>query len=230
MKWFLDVAFIALGASYKYLLGVMVLVGVLVGILFATGVLGGGDDPSGPRPTAVPSATPTPVPTPTLAPSPTPVPTRAATPTSAPVVLPTATTIPTPTAVFLQEISVPIFLDGAANVGSLEFVLVYEPTVLEVTRVETGALASNALLDFSTPTPGRVWTGMIDTGGITGEGPAAVIIFAVIGNADSSTSLILENVVAYDAAASLDIIAQASAGSFVVKGASLTAPTLGFLP
>ena len=224
MKWFLDVAYLALGASYKYLLGVMVLVGVLVGILFATGVLGGGDDTSRPRPTAVPSATPTPtpVPTPTLAPSPT--------PTSTPVVLPTATTSPTPTAVFLQEISVPIFLDGAANVGSLEFVLVYEPTVLEVTRVETGALASNALLDFSTPTPGRVWTGMIDTGGITGEGPAAVIIFAVIGNADSSTSLILENVVAYDATASLDIITQASAGSFVVKGGSLTAPTLGFLP
>ena len=47
MKWFLDITYLAIGASYKWLLGMTVIVGVLVGLLFAVGVLGGGDDYGG---------------------------------------------------------------------------------------------------------------------------------------------------------------------------------------
>ena len=62
MRWFLDVAYIALSASYKWLLGTLVLVGVLIGALFAAGVLGGGDD--SPMPVLVATPVPTPIPTP----------------------------------------------------------------------------------------------------------------------------------------------------------------------
>ena len=146
MKWFLDVAYIAIGASYKWILVGVAVVGILVGVLFAAGVLGGGDGEPGQIAFATPIPLPTVTPSPTATPAPTPTrePTAAPTPTSAPVVLPTspaATPTPTPVVVVPTDISVPINLVGADNLGSLEFVLVYEPDALQVTDVQLGSLA-----------------------------------------------------------------------------------------
>ena len=235
MRWFLDVAYLGIGASYKWLLGMAVIIGITVGALFAAGVLGGGDEPGTPGPSltsvSTPTPTPMPTPTPTVQPTPTPVPTATPTPTAVPVLTPpTPTATPEPTIAPAKEIAVPIFLEGAANVGSLEFVLIYEPTVLTLTKVEQGALASNALLESSAGTPGLVWAAMIDANGMSGDGPAAVVTFSVIGNGESSTALTLENVVAHDATTLLDIITRSAPGSFTVKDRSLTPPSLGFLP
>ena len=117
---------------------------------------------------------------------------------------------------------------GASNVGSLEFVLVYEPAVLEVTTMEQGALAGNAMVDFTTQEPGRVWAGFIDVEGITGDGPLAVISFKVVGRSDSSTSLTLAAVSAFDATTLVDLLTQTLAGSFQAENLSTTAPTLTF--
>ena len=240
MKWFLDVSYLALSASYKWLIGAMVIAGVVVGALFASGVIGGGEDSverapvAAPIPTPAPVATPTPTPTatpmPTLAPSPTAEPTAVPTPTTAPLLLPTQTPTPAPTAVLAKEVKIPVLLEGAANIGSLEFVLSYEPTALEVTGVEKGSMANNALLDSSIRTPGLVWVGMIDANGISGDGPAAIITFAVVGEAESSTALTLDSVLAYDASTLLDILTSSSSGHFIMKDRSFTAPSLSFLP
>ena len=233
-SWFLDVFYIAIAASYKWVLGMMVISGVVVGSLFAAGVLGGGGDPgpASPRvsPTPTPEVIPTAVPTPTVALSATPVPTPVPTATAAPVATPTPIPTAMPVLVLPEKIQVPVNLEAAKNIGSLEFVLVYEPTVLQVSSVELGPLASTALLESSTKTSGEVWAGMIDANGISGDGAAAVITFTVIGDIDSSTLLALEKVVAHDATSLLDLITQTSPGSYVVKDASLSPPSLGFLP
>lgn len=114
--------------------------------------------------------------------------------------------------------------------GSLEFILVYEPTVLIVTKVEQGALTSNALLEYSATTPGLVWAGMIDANGISGDGPAAVVTFEVIGSEGSSSALTVKNVVAHDATTLLDIIAQTSPGIFTLNDSSITPPSMKFAP
>ena len=242
MKWFLDITYIAIAASYKWILVVVAVVGILVGALFAAGVLGGGGDgDSGTRvfSTPVPLPTVTPSPTATVAPSPTPEPTTAPksppTATTAPVVLPitpSPSPSPTPTQAFVlpMEIQVSINLVGAANVGSLEFVLAYEPEVLEVKGVQPGSLARQALLESSTATPGLLWTGMIDVDGISGDGPAAIVTFTVIEGGGSNTQLALQNVVAYDATSLLDIIVEASAGSFSTIDGALSPPSLTFAP
>ena len=236
MKWFLDVAYLAINSSYKWLLGMMAIIGIVVGALFAAGVLGGSNGPPTvaasltPLSTSVPKPVPTPTATPTVPPSPSPAPTALPRPTLSIQSLPTPTATPAPNIALPIEIVVPIFLEGVAKLGSLEFVLRYEPTVLEVTKVEGGTLASNALWESSTGTPGLVWVGMIDANGMSGDGPAAVITFNVIGNGESSSSLILENVVAHDATTLIDIIIQKSPGSFTVKDLSLISPSLGFLP
>ncbi|MBL7062023.1 MAG: hypothetical protein ISS54_04735 [Dehalococcoidia bacterium] len=48
---------------------------------------------------------------------------------------------------------VPVNANGASNVGSLEFELVYDPAVLEATGVEKGTLAGNAMMESSVDRP-----------------------------------------------------------------------------
>ena len=47
MRWMLEVAYIGLATSWKWLLGSTAVVAALVGILFGVGVLGGGGGESG---------------------------------------------------------------------------------------------------------------------------------------------------------------------------------------
>ncbi len=121
MKWFLDVAYIAIGASYKWVLGTAVIVAVVVGGLFVAGVFGGSDDSDDPFPlvsaTPVPTVTPLPSPTPTLVP---PAPTAEPTGTPVPTAEPTLSPTPTPVILLPVVFKVPISLEGAANVGSLD--------------------------------------------------------------------------------------------------------------
>ena len=122
----------------------------------------------------------------------------------------------------------PVYLAGANNVGSLEFVLVYEPAVLKIANVEPGPMARNALVEFGARTSGRLWAGLIDTDGLHGDGPVAIVSFDVVGQQPTSSALRLENVLAYDATSLLDILTEASAGTFVVEGQVITAPALTF--
>ena len=236
MKWLLDIAYIGISASYRWILIAVALVGILVGALFAAGVLGGSDDDDETATTGfstpVPRPTITPGPTSTITPIPTLKPTIAPTATSVPVVvLPTTPTqTPTPPVLRSKEITVPVNLAGAVNLGSLEFVLAYDPDVLEVTTVETGNLTEESLLESSAGTPGLLWVGIIDAVGISEDGLAAVVTFRVIESSDSDSSLILQNVVAYDAASYLDIIVEASPGSLSTMDGSVTPPSLTFAP
>ena len=236
MKWLLDIAYIGISASYRWILIAVALVGILVGALFAAGVLGGSDDDDETTTTGfstpLPLPTITPGPTPTITPIPTLKPTIAPTVTSVPVVvLPTTPAqTPTPPVLRSKEIIVPVNLAGAVNLGSLEFVLAYDPDVLEVTTVETGNLTEESLLESSAGTPGLLWVGIIDAVGISEDGLAAVVTFRVIESSDSDSSLILQNVVAYNAASYLDIIVEASPGSLSTIDGSVTPPSLTFAP
>ena len=228
MRVWVDLGLLALADHWKVALGgVTILVVVVVGTLLF-GVLGSDTaaadltPTTSVQPTAVPDAVSTPVPTP--------VPTSVAkaTPTPLPKADPTSSRKLIDPIVLLTNVNVPIHLTGAENIGSLEFVLTYDPSVLEVSGVEAGGLAQSALFDFGTRSPGRLWSGLIDSEGINGDGPIAVVSFKVVGP-DASTSLLaLENITTYDASSLLDILTNATSGSFTVDGRALTAPTLAF--
>ena len=224
MRVWVDLGLLALADHWKVALGgVTILVVVVVGTLLF-GVLGSDTaaadltPTTSVQPTAVPDAVSTPVPTPVAKVAPTPLPKED--PTSSrklidPIVL-------------LTNVNVPIHLTGAENIGSLEFVLTYDPSVLEVSGVEAGGLAQSALFDFGTRSPGRLWAGLIDSEGINGDGPIAVVSFKVVGPGASTSLLALENITTYDASSLLDILTNATSGSFTVDGRALTAPTLAF--
>ena len=224
MRVWVDLGLLALADHWKVALGgVTILVVVVVGTLLF-GVLGSDTaaadltPTTSVQPTAVPDAVSTTVPTLVVKVAPTPLPKED--PTSSrklidPIVL-------------LTNVNVPIHLTGAENIGSLEFVLTYDPSVLEVSGVEAGGLAQSALFDFGSRSPGRLWAGLIDSEGINGDGPIAVVSFKVVGPGDSTSLLALENITTYDASSLLDILTNATSGSFTVDGRALTAPTLAF--
>jgi len=220
MRVWLDLALIGLADHWKWAVGgVTVLVVVVIGTLFF-GILGSD--------TAAADLTPTATVKPTAIPDPTPIPELIVAPTQSPTVVPTSVPELTDAVVLPSIVNVPIYLTDAKNIGSLEFVLTYDPSVLEVSDVEAGGLAQNALFDFGTRDMGRLWAGMIDSDGINGDGPVAVVSFKVIGPGASTSPLTLEKVFTYDASSLLDILTNATSGSFTVESQALNAPTLAF--
>jgi hypothetical protein len=143
------------------------------------------------------------------------------------VVTPTATPQPTvaPAAKF---ISVPILATRANNVGSLEFVLVYDPAKLELAQVERGLLSGDALIDSSSPGPGRLWAGIIDINGMDGSGPVAVVKFKVRDNVGGTMPLSLESISAYDANTLVDILTTTTPGKFTGAGLTPLSPIVTF--
>ena len=224
MRWMLEVAYIGILSSWRWLLGSAAVVGALVGLLFAVGVLGGGSDESGAElPSAIASPTPTPAASTNRTAVPQPTPTLA--PTVAPTVAPTLTPTVAPAPKF---ISVPILATRANNVGSLEFVLVYDSDKLELEQVERGLLSGDALIDFSTPSPGKLWTGIIDISGIDGSGPVAVVRFKIRDNVGGNMPFTLENVAAFDANTLVDIVTGTTPGEFTVSGVTPLSPIVTF--
>ena len=226
MRWILEVAYIGITTSWKWLLGSTAVVAALVGILFGVGVLGGGGE-AGTTDTTPLAASPSPTPTPTPAAAASPTPTPAAGPSPTQVVTPTATPQPTvvPAAKF---ISVPVLATRANNVGSLEFVLVYDPAKLELAQVERGLLSGDALIDYSSPGPGRLWAGIIDINGLDGSGPVAVVKFKVRDNVGGTMPLSLESISAYDANTLVDILTTTTPGEFTGAGLTPLSPIVTF--
>ncbi len=225
MRWMLEVAFIGLSTSWKWLLGSTAAVAILVGLLFGVGVLGGGDssdtDPGGPFVAAPPTPSPAPKATPRPAPKATPRPTQAVAATP----VPSATRVPAAPA---KVISVPILATRAANVGSLEFVLVYDPAKLEFAQVERGLLSGDALIDSSSSEPGRLWAGIIDMQGINGSGPVAVVKFRVRDGVSGAMPLSLESIAAFDANTLVDIVTGTTDGEFNVTELHPLSPIVTF--
>ena len=125
------------------------------------------------------------------------------------------------------DVIVPINLQGARNVGSFTIELAYDATVLEVTEVKSGDVAKNAMLEYNISSAGRVVMGIVDPGGITGNGSVANMGFTVI-DTEGTSSLTLESVETHDATTLVDIINQTSSGSFDGNGDTITAPVIRF--
>ena len=170
---------------------------------------------SPPTPTSTSVPTPTTQPTVTLAPPP-PTPQPRPTDTAPP---------PTPTP-GLATLEVPIEVQGAANLGSLQLELVYDPLEAELRDMRAGPLARNALVDFNRDTPGRVRIGVVDASGISGDGAIIILFFLPIGQA-ADIEMNLEAVEASDTDLK-DLVVQSTVGLISRPGKPVTAPVLRF--
>jgi hypothetical protein len=89
---------------------------------------------------------------------------------------------------------VPIILEGASDVGSMDMVLKYDPDVLSAVDVEAGELGKNALIEANTARKWEVIIALVDSSGINGDGAVTTISFEVTGDVGSTSPLTLEEV------------------------------------
>ena len=80
------------------------------------------------------------------------------------------------------------------------------------------------MMDFTTARPGRVWVGIVDSNGMSGDGSLVIMSFQAVGEGETVSQLTLENVEAYDAQTLIDIIAQATPGNLS------SPPAISFAP
>ena len=128
-----------------------------------------------------------------------------------------------------KTIDIPVDIVGATNIGSLHFEITYDPAMLLAIEVENGTLADDAMFEYSVEYPGRVIVGIIDSEGISGDGPVTVIAFQ-IKEEGVIIPLYLENIIAHDAASLAKVLFTPSEGDISAGEGSVTftAPTLAF--
>lgn len=125
------------------------------------------------------------------------------------------------------DISVPIIVEDSKNIGSIDIVLTYDPSVLEITDTLTGELAQDAMMEYNADNPGRVNIGIIDTDGISGDGTLVIIGFNVVDKTGTS-QLTLEAVKTNDASSLIDVINKITDGVYQAETNNLQAPVIGF--
>lgn len=97
-----------------------------------------------------------------------------------------------------STVEVPINLEGATEVGSMDIVLNYDADVLSAVDVEAGELGKNALIESNTANDGAVIIALADSSGINGDGAVAIVAFEVIGDVGTTSYLTLEEVLVYN--------------------------------
>ena len=114
-----------------------------------------------------------------------------------------------------STVEVPIILEGATEVGSMDIVLTYDADVLSAVDVEAGTLGKNALIESNTVRDGEVIIALADSSGINGDGAVASVAFEVIGGAGTTSYLTLEEVLVHNLALR-EIIPTTECGTFWV--------------
>lgn len=85
--------------------------------------------------------------------------------------------------------TIPVTVSGASNLGAMDLVLTYDPTVLKFTSVELGDLSTNGIVEGKEVQSGMAKISFADTKGISGDGNILKVTFDVTGKKGSTTNL-----------------------------------------
>lgn len=97
-----------------------------------------------------------------------------------------------------STVQVPITVEGATDVGSMDITLKYDTSVLKAVSVETAELSKNAIMESNIEDPGQINIALAGASGINGDGEIATISFSVLGEAGASSPLSLVEASVYN--------------------------------
>jgi len=115
-----------------------------------------------------------------------------------------------------KEAEVSVMIEDATNVGSIDLTILYDPSILEISKVEKGTLVKG-ILSSNTENEGIIVIGIADSNGINGDGEIAKLTFNVLAN--GTTPITIQNAKAYDVDSHADIEVTVENGNFEAKTA-----------
>lgn len=122
-----------------------------------------------------------------------------------------------------SSIDIPIVVTDAQNLGSVDIVVTYDPSVLNVISIEKGS-ANKGMISSKTDVPGVVSISIVDPAGITGQGDIAVMRCKIVGGTGTISPLTITSLKAYNAKTLIDVKTIKSSGTLTVKSKGLGVP------
>jgi uncharacterized protein YcnI len=113
-----------------------------------------------------------------------------------------------------DRVKVPINVVGASNLAAMDISLTYDSSVLKGVEADSGALATNSLVESNEIESGRMLISFVDTSGISGDGAILEVTFEVLGDSGASTQIGIE-AEGYDVDR-LDVPLETASGTFTV--------------
>ena len=124
-----------------------------------------------------------------------------------------------------NKIKLPIDIQNASNIGSLQIEISYDASVLQATEVEADKLGKDAMIESNLNNPGIIIIGIVDSSGINGSGSIVSISFDVL-EKDAASSLTIKNAAAHDVNTLVDLPTSLTQGSFAAGDVS--PPSISF--
>ncbi|WP_456369404.1 cohesin domain-containing protein [Geoglobus sp.] len=122
--------------------------------------------------------------------------------------------LPNATGSIGSSVEVAVEVEDARDLGSMDVVIAYDPSVVEVKSVGKGEL-NKGLLSSNTGN-GMLAISLADSRGISGNGAVAIIVFDTLKEGESA--LKIQSVKAYDVNTHVDLRVEKQDGKLVVSG------------
>ena len=110
-------------------------------------------------------------------------------------------------------------MQNAISIGSLDFYLLFNSSVLHLIEISKSELTANSLLQWSIVNESKIRILIIDASGINGNGSLVYLNFNVVGAPRSITNLNLSELEVSDAISTEEIPAMTNNGTLTVKSA-----------
>ena len=123
-----------------------------------------------------------------------------------------------------DRVKVPINVVGASNLAAMDISLTYDSSVLKGIEADSGALATNSLVESNEIEAGKMLISFVDTSGISGDGTILEVTFEVVGDSGASTQIAIE-AVGYDVDL-LDVPLETASGTFRVVEKGMGIPII----
>ena len=121
-------------------------------------------------------------------------------------------------------VKVPVNVVDASNLGAMRISLTYDSSVLKGIEADSGALATNSLVESNEIESGKMLLSFADTNGISGDGTILEVTFEVVGDLGASTQIAIE-AVGYDVDL-LDVPLETAPGTFTVVEKGMGMPII----
>ncbi|MDO9325855.1 MAG: cohesin domain-containing protein [Methanoregula sp.] len=113
---------------------------------------------------------------------------------------------------------IPVKVSGASNLGAMDLVITYDPSVLTFSSADLGGLSTNGMIDSNSATPGTVKIAIVDTKGVSGDGVLVNLAFTVVGKNGEKSPVNVQVTGAWNLNL-VDIQTSVSSGTISVGGA-----------